>query len=330
MNNQLFFLILSIFIALVFEFTNGYNDAANVVSTVIATKVLKPLAAIILAAILNMIGATQTSKVAQTIIEGFLPIHSTNQLMVLSALLGAICWNLLTWFFAIPNSSSYSLIGGIVGSGIISIGYQKVFWNSVIFKVVIPMILSPVIGFTIALLSMKILYKMITKNLSSQSFAIFGKLQILSASLVALAHGFNDAQKTMAIITLILYTHGVITTLSIPYWVIGICAIVMALGTIQGGMRIVQTTGFKITKLQPVQGFTAETTASILICLASFLGFPLSSTHLIVGSISGVGAAKKLSNINWYTIKKLISAWTLTLPGAAVFSMIIYTILNTF
>ncbi len=318
-------LIFTLAIALIFEFTNGFHDAANVVSTVIATKVLRPLTAIILAATLNLLGATQTSKVATTITQGLIPSSETTQFLILAALLGAIFWNLLTWYYGVPSSSSYALIGGLLGAGIKSLGIKAILWSSLVSKVILPMLISPLLGFFISLYFMRLLFKTVS---SHPSYAFFGRMQILSSSLVAIAHGFNDAQKTMAIMTLALYSAQQIPSLEIPMWVILICAITMGLGTAFGGFKIIDTIGFKITKLEPIQGFAAESTASVLICLASFLGFPLSSTHLIVGSVSGVGSAISIKNTSWTTAKKLIYAWIFTLPGAALASALIYMILG--
>jgi PiT family inorganic phosphate transporter len=316
-------LILTILIALVFEFTNGFHDAANVVSTVIATKVLRPISAIILAAILNMVGATQVSKVAETITSGLISAPSTSIYLVLTALIGAILWNVFTWFLAIPSSSSYALIGGLIGSAFAFIGKKSIFYHSLFTKVCIPMVISPVIGFFLALFFMRMIYLFFDEPKQAFHEKKFKKMQLFSSGFVALSHGFNDAQKTMAVITLALFSQKQISTLEIPFWVIITCAIVMALGTAIGGMRIVETVGFKITSLKPVQGFAAETTSSFLICLASILGFPLSSTHLIVGSIAGVGSAKTVKNTSWSLAKKMVLAWVLTLPGSFIFSYLV-------
>lgn len=323
-------LTLTILLGLIFEFTNGFHDAANCVSTVIATKVLKPLWAIGIASILNMIGATQISKVAQTITSGLMPISDSSQLIVLAALFGAIFWNLITWYFGLPSSSSYALIGGLLGSGAASYGFKSLYWMSFLQKVIIPMIISPVCGFFFSLFVMKLFLKKLDPNASSHKYAIFKKLQILSSSFVAVSHGFNDAQKTMAIITLALFSAGQLSTLVIPIWVIAICALIMALGTATGGFRIIKTVGFKITNLEPVQGFVAETSSSIFICLASVLGYPLSSTHLIVGSIGGVGASKGFKKISPRTISKIILAWFFTFPGAFLIAMFSFHFLNHF
>lgn len=323
-------LLLTILLGVIFEFTNGFHDAANCVSTVIATKVLKPFVAIILASILNMIGATQISKVAQTITSGLVPVSNFAQGVVLAALIGAIFWNLLTWYFGLPSSSSYALIGGLLGAGASAYGIKNLLWLSFLYKVIIPMIVSPVLGFYLSYLVMKLLYKKVSRDPSCLKYKVFGKLQVLSSSFVALSHGFNDAQKTMAIITLGLFAAGELSSFAIPLWVIIMCAIIMALGTATGGFRIIKTVGYKITKLEPIQGFVAETSSSILICAASILGYPLSTTHLIVGSVGGVGASRGMKKISSKIAIKIVLAWIFTFPGSFIISMFSYHFLNHF
>lgn len=315
-----------VFLGLLFDYTNGFHDAANVVSTVIATKVLAPLTAIVLAGVLNTIGATQISGVAETIAEGLVDPNGINQLMIVCGLLGAIFWNFVSWYFGQPSSSSYALIGGLVGAVWLGAGAHEVYWFELIKKVAIPMILSPFIGFTIAYLLMLFL-KMLEKRKKTTG-KLYGHLQVGSASVVALAHGMNDAQKSMGIITLGLFSAGLISDLHIPLWVILACALVMGLGTASGGFRIIRTVGFRITKLAPVQGFAAEMSASSVILGASFMGMPISSTHMIVGSVTGVGAARSFKHVHWQTAKRMVVTWVLTLPGAAIFSAAIYKLLS--
>lgn len=308
-------IILIILCGLIFDYTNGFHDAANVVSTVIATRVLLPAVAIGMAALFNFLGATQISGVAQTVASGLIDPKFATQLMVLAALIGAIFWNIVTWYFAIPSSSSYALVGGLIGAAFVEGNSSILMWNGVIFKVAIPMLVSPVIGFCLAFCLMKGLLRL---NLKKQR--LFRYLQIGSAGIVALSHGLNDAQKSMGIITLGLFSAGLIESAHIPIWVIASCAIMMGLGTAFGGFRIIQTMGYKITPLKPIQGFAAEVSASIVILMASFLGMPISSTHMIVGSITGVGSAKGFKHVRFETLKKLILAWILTLPGSAIAS----------
>lgn len=322
--------IFIVILGLLFDYTNGFHDAANVVSTVIATKVLAPMTAIILASFLNLIGATQISGVAQTISSGLVDAQSASQLMVLCALVGAIFWNFLTWYFGIPSSSSYALVGGLIGAAWVAAGPGIVLWNGLLYKVVIPMILSPLAGFLLGFIVMKGLNWLLKKRFMRKKTGIFSHLQIASASLVALAHGLNDAQKSMGIITLGLFAAQIIAKPHIPLWVIAACAIMMGLGTASGGFRIIRTVGFEITKLEPFQGFAAETSASCVILTASFLGMPVSSTHMIVGSVTGVGSAKGASHVSWSTAKKMSWAWVLTLPGAAIVAGLTYQLLKLF
>jgi PiT family inorganic phosphate transporter len=315
-------IILIVIFGLIFDYTNGFHDAANVVSTVIATRVLLPAVAILMAAVFNFLGATQISGVAQTVTSGLIDPKFATQLMVLSAVIGAIFWNILTWYFGIPSSSSYALVGGLVGAAFVQGGSSIVIWKGVIMKVAIPMVVSPIAGFCLAFCLMKGLLM-----LSKRWERLFRYFQIGSAGIVALAHGLNDAQKSMGIITLGLLTAGIIETPHIPLWVIAACAIMMGLGTAFGGFRIIRTMGYKITPLKPMQGFAAETSASVVILTASFLGMPVSSTHMIVGSITGVGSAKGLKAVRWETFEKLALAWILTLPGAAFVSYGTYKLL---
>ncbi len=318
--------VLIVVLGLLFDYTNGFHDAANVVSTSIATKVVTPLAAIIMATIFNFLGATQISGVAQTITSGLVESQDASQSMVLAAVVGAIFWNFLTWYFGIPSSSSYALVGGLLGAAFVHGGTKIVIWKGIIFKVIIPMVLSPAIGFVLAYLIMRWLLMLKTGDRK-----IFKYLQLISASFLALSHGLNDAQKSMGIITLGLLTAGVIHTTHIPLWVVGSCAVVMALGTATGGFRIIKTMGYEITELQPVQGFAAEASASFVILAASFLGMPISSTHMIAGSITGVGSAKGAKAVKWATAQKLAWAWLLTIPGAALASASIFKLfLNIF
>jgi PiT family inorganic phosphate transporter len=324
-------LIFSIIIlALFFDYTNGFHDAANVVSTVIATGVLAPISAIVMGAVLNFIGATQISGVAQTIATGLVQIETANQTVVLCALIGAIVWNLATWYLGLPSSSSYALIGGLLGAAWMHLGVQSILWKGVLGKVIIPMIASPVIGFLLGLLVMKSLYFYLGQDPKAHNKSIFRHLQIGSACFVALAHGLNDAQKSMGIITLGLFAGGYLTSTSIPFWVIISCAIMMGLGTASGGFRIIRTMAFSITKIEPVQGFAAEASASCVILTASFLGMPVSSTQMIAGSITGVGTARGRKAVSWQVPKKMVLTWLLTLPGAGLISSLAFWIATHF
>ncbi len=306
--------ILIICLGLLFDYTNGFHDAANVVSTVIATRVLAPFSAIVLAGVLNTLGATQISGVAQTIATGLIDAQDATQALILCALFGAIVWNFITWYFGMPSSSSYALIGGLLGAAIAAGAGVDIYWRTVTIKVLLPMILSPFLGFLLGYLGMRALYLFP----ASHNLKLFRHLQIGSACLVALSHGLNDAQKSMGIITLGLFSSHLIPTPHIPLWVILACAFVMGAGTLSGGFRIIRTMGFSITRLTPVQGFAAECSASLVILTASFLGMPISSSHMIAGSITGVGTANGRDNVRWTTPQKIALAWFLTLPGAGL------------
>lgn len=322
--------ILIVIFGLLFDYTNGFHDAANVVSTVIATRVMAPLSAIVMAGVLNFIGATQISGVAQTIATGLVdPLHTT-QIVVLAAVAGAIIWNLITWYFGIPSSSSYALVGGLIGAAVMHRGFSDIIWSGLTYKVLLPMILSPIIGFGLSFLFMKGLKYYLRNDPHAEKRKIFVHLQIGSACFVALAHGLNDAQKSMGIITLGLFAGGIITSVTIPIWVILACAIVMGLGTASGGFRIIRTMAFEITKITPVQGFAAELSSSAVILSASFLGMPVSSTHMIAGSITGVGCAESRKAVQWGTPKKLVAAWFLTLPCAGLVGAFCYLFINLF
>ncbi|MBM3183855.1 MAG: inorganic phosphate transporter [Chlamydiae bacterium] len=321
-------IIAIILLGLFFDYTNGFHDAANVVSTVIATRVLAPLSAIVMAGVLNFIGATQISGVAQTISTGLINVTSTTNLVVLAAIIGAIFWNLVTWYYGIPSSSSYALVGGLIGSAWAHFGKEAILWGGFLYKVIIPMILSPFIGFVFGFGIMKILFHYLSKRVVFGEKNLFKHLQIGSACFVALSHGLNDAQKSMGLITLGLFAGGVISNTEIPIWVIMTCAIVMGLGTASGGFRIVKTMGFSITDITPLQGFAAEASASAVILAASFLGMPISSTHVIAGGITGVGAAKGRAAVRWGVPRKLVIAWILTLPGAGIVGVGVYFLAN--
>lgn len=311
-------IVLIVILGLIFDYTNGFHDAANVVSTVIATRVLAPASAIVMAGVLNFVGATQISGVAQTIATGLVNVQDTTQIVVFAALVGAIAWNLLTWYFGIPSSSSYALIGGLVGAAWIHQGPDTILWKGVFGKVIIPMFATPLLGFTLAFFVMKALYRYLRYRHDTHGQKVFRHLQIGSACFVALAHGLNDAQKSMGIITLGLLAGGYLPDATIPLWVIISCALVMGLGTATGGFRIINTLAHSITKIEPVQGFAAESSTSIVILTASFFGMPISSTQMISGSITGVGAAKGRDAVSWEVPQKFIFAWILTLPGAAL------------
>ncbi len=316
--------ILIVLFGLIFDFTNGFHDTANVVSTVIATKALKPLVAISFAVALNTIGATQISRVAHTITSSIINPNITTERVILSALSGAIIWNVFTWYLALPCSSSYSLVGGLIGSGVVHGGLENIYIRSIIILILLPMVISPFVGAITSFSLLKLLQK--SSIDAKKRPKLFRYLHIGSSSLLSLSHGFNDAQKSMGIITLGLYSLNFIPTTNIPLWVILSCAITMGIGTASGGMRVIKTVGYKLTKIAPEQGFISDFSASVVIISTSLLGMPISSTNMITGSITGTGLAKKHGVIQWNTWKKLSIAWALTIPGAAIFSIMIYFI----
>jgi inorganic phosphate transporter, PiT family len=312
-----------VFFGLLFDYTNGFHDAANVVATVIATRVLTPLCAICLAGLFNFIGGLQVSGIVETITSEIVQNASATPLVVLSGILGGIIWNIFTWYFGIPSSSSYALIGGIIGSSLVSGGIKSILWKGVFIKVVVPMIISPFLGLMFSYAMVKLLLFLLHKKII-QNEKIFSYLQLVSAGFVALSHGLNDAQKSMGIITLGLFSAHLIEVPIVPFWVVFTCALVMGLGTASGGMRITKTVGFSITKLKPMQGFAAESSASIVILLASILGMPISSTLMIVGGITGTGLAQKKDSVHWSTLRKIAWIWVFALPGAALSSALFF------
>ena len=319
-------IVLIVVLGLIFDYTNGFHDAANVVSTVIATRVLTPLVAILMAGAFNFIGATQISGVAQTVASGLVDAQDATQVMVIASVIGAIAWNIITWYFGIPSSSSYALIGGLIGAAWVHQGTETIIWKGLIGKVVLPMFITPLLGFLLAYVLMKGLFFYLRNKHETHGQKLFRRLQIGSACFVALSHGLNDAQKSMGVITLGLFAGGYLATPSIPLWVIMACAVVMGLGTATGGFRIIKTMAYSITKLEPIQGFAAEVSTSAIILTASFLGMPISSTQMIAGSITGVGVAKSHRAVHWKVPQIFVFTWVFTLPGAAVVGALAYLV----
>lgn len=325
--------------ALVFEYINGFHDAANAIATVVSTKVLTPRQAIALAAFFNLVGAMLGTAVAKTISEGLVNANAVTMATLVAALTGAIVWNLFTWWLGLPSSSSHALVGGLCGAAIATAqgNWDVLIWSETVNgkhvglwpKVVLPMFTSPLLGFLLGALLMFALYAALRNATPRFVNRWFGKAQIVSACFMGLSHGKNDAQKTMGIIALALFTGtstgafdnlpawlGFLHTpeLEIERWVMVACALVMAAGTAGGGWRIIKTMGHKMVKLQPVHGFAAETTAATIIVGASAVGIPLSTTHVISTSIMGVGATKRLSAVKWGVVSRIVWAWVLTLP----------------
>ena len=310
-------LVVLILFAVAFDFINGFHDAANAVATVIATRVLPPGVAIAMAAVLNFCGALAGTEVAKTVGSGIVGTQ-VPLIAITAALIGAIAWNLITWYFGIPSSSSHTLIGSVLGAGIASLGPGTVNWSVLWTKVIIPLLLSPVAGFVGALLLVRLLYAILAHASPHQVGAFFRRAQLFSAAFMAFSHGSNDAQKTMGVITLALVSAGVLPTFQVPLWVIALCALAMAVGTAAGGRRIIHTMGQRLVHLEPIHGFAAETSAALIIESASRLGFPLSTTHVISSTILGVGAARRLNAVRWNIARTIVTAWVLTIPISAL------------
>lgn len=308
-------LVCVIIAALAFEFINGFHDTANAIATSVYTRALTAKNAIILAAIMNFVGALVSEKVAMTISTGLVDV-ALEQYVILAALIAAIIWNLITWYLGIPSSSSHALIGGLIGATIVyTMSFEHILWGGVLEKVIIPLFTSPLLGFLFGFLLMSSLFKGLENWSQRNVNKVFIKLQLFSAALVAFSHGNNDAQKTMGIITLALITGGMLEHgHGVPMWVKITCAITMALGTSVGGWKIMKTMGGGVTKLQPVNGFAAQTAAALVIEGASFLGAPVSTTQVITTSIMGAGSAKRFSAVKWGLAQNIIIAWVVTLP----------------
>lgn len=349
--------LLVLLAALVFEYINGFHDTANAIATVVSTKVLTPRAAIVWAAGWNLVGALAGTAVAQTISSGLVDAHAVNMLTVLCALLGAILWNLFTWWLGLPSSSSHALIGGLCGAALAT---AKGNWSVLIWsthdakgsgvglwpKVVLPMFSSPLLGLVGGALLMTLLTIILRKVTPRMVNLIFGKAQLLSAGFMGFGHGSNDAQKTMGVITLALFTgttSGAFKDLpewasflrvtefkGIPLWVVVTCALTMAAGTAAGGWRIIRTMGHKMVKLQPVHGFAAETTAATILYVTALIGVPVSTTHVISTSIMGVGASKRLSAVKWGVVERILWAWVLTLPVTGLLGFGLVRLLHAF
>ncbi|MBF0366665.1 MAG: inorganic phosphate transporter [Oligoflexia bacterium] len=323
-------LCLVIIVALVFEYINGFHDSANAIATVVSTKVLTPRTAIIYGAIFNFIGAFSGTHVAKTIGAGIIDATGITQTVILCALMGAIVWNLVTWYYGLPSSSSHALIGGLLGASASYSGIGHINGSGVLHKVIIPMLVSPVLGVFVGFFIMLVLLKLFFRAHPDKSNRYFRKLQLLSAGLMAFGHGSNDAQKTMGIITMALLGHQFIDNFEVPFWVIFVCALTMGLGTMAGGWRIIHTMGTKVVKLRPIHGFAVEMTASFIILIASYFGIPISTTHIKTTAVMGVGSTIRLSALKWSLIGSIIWAWVLTIPICAALAALFYYIQSLF
>lgn len=323
----LIFIIVIIFIALIFDFTNGIHDSANSIATIVSTKILTPRQAVIWAAFFNFLAFfIFGTAVAKTIGSGMIDLLVVTPYVVLGGLLGAIAWNLITWYWGLPTSSSHALIGAFAGAAVAKAGFSAIIFAGW-YKTILFIFLAPMIGLGLGLI-LKILVLWIFRN-SPPAFVnkISRWMQIISAGLYSLGHGGNDAQKTMGIITSLLFSAGLIKTFEIPFWVVLSAYSAIALGTLMGGWRIVKTMGQKITKLKPIDGFCAETASAGSIFLATALGVPVSTTHVITGAISGVGMSRRFSAVHWAITLRIVWAWFLTIPAAALIGGLVYFII---
>ena len=322
MNSILLWVV--VVVALGFDFTNGFHDTANAVATSVSTRALSPRTAVFVAAVANLAGAFVTTAVAKTVGKGIIDTGLATEKTVLAALLGAIAWNLLTWWLGLPSSSSHALIGGLIGAALVQSGSKGVEWHGVAHKVAIPALASPALGFLGAFLLLLLIYWVfvwINPGVANRGFR-FG--QLASGTWVAFTHGANDAQKTMGVIALALFEAGKIDHFYIPYWVIVAAALAIAAGTYAGGWRIMRTLGQRIFSMEPASGFAAQVSGGTVIYFATHFGFPVSTTHVVSGSVMGAGATKQLSAVRWGIAGNIVFAWILTIPAAALVAAACY------
>ncbi len=317
--------------ALAFDFTNGFHDTANAVATSVSTRAMSPRVAVAMSATLNFVGAFLSLEVAATIATGIVNAGDVTLLIVFAGLIGAIAWNLVTWWFGLPSSSSHALIGGVVGAMIAADGPQAVIWSGIVQKVAIPGLVAPVLALLVAAASILIIYRVVGRSSPGVVTRGFRLGQLASGALFSLSHGTNDAQKTMGIIFLALVANGnLASTADVPTWVVVSSATAIALGTYAGGWRIIRTMGTRIIKMDPPQGFAAQSVGAAVILSASHVGFPLSTTHVMSGGIMGAGAAKRLSAVRWGVAGNIVTAWLLTLPCSAAVGALAYGVVRVF
>ena len=317
-------LVLVVAIALAFDFTNGFHDTANYVATWVGTRALSPRPAVLVSAAANLAGAFVTTAVATTVGKGLIDTGLATEQTVLAALFGAITWNLLTWRAGLPSSSTHALIGGLIGAALVQSGTQGVEWSGLWHKVIVPGAASPVIGFAGAFVLLVVIYRLfhrLTPGIANRGFRTG---QLFSGTWVAFTHGANDAQKTMGVIALALYSHGSISSFYIPDWVKVAAGLTIAAGTYVGGWRIVRTLGQRVYKMQPEHGFAAQIAAGSTLYTGTHFGFPISTTHVVSGSVMGAGATRRLSAVRWGVAGNIVFAWLLTLPAAAVVAAALY------
>ncbi len=321
-------LVVVVALALVFDYINGFHDTANAIATSVATRALPPAVAVTMAAAFNFIGAFAGTAVAKTVGAGLVDEQTTTQTVVGAALLGAIAWNLITWYEGLPSSSSHALLGGLFGATLVAAGPGAFKVEGVVGKVIVPMVTSPLIGFAGAFGLMLALYWLFRDASRKPLARVFRRLQVLSAGYMAFSHGSNDAQKTMGIITLALFSAGLIPEVSVPTWVIVAAASAISLGTAVGGWRIMRTMGHRVAELEPVHGFAAETTAATVLLTTAHLGMPVSTTHVISSAIMGVGTAKGPRGVRWTVAGNIIVAWLITIPAAGAIAAAAWLVLE--
>ncbi len=321
-------LVFVLVLAVAFDYTNGFHDTANSIATSVATRALSPGWAILMATSFNFIGAFAGTAVANTIGSGLVNDQSTTQAIVAAALIGAIIWNLVTWQQGLPSSSSHALIGGLLGATMIGAGTGALNLGGIFGKVLVPMFTSPILGFTIAFVLILAIFWIFRWSKRKPMARRFRRLQVFSAAFMAFAHGSNDAQKTMGIITLALFSAGVIPSVTVPWWVIVISATALSAGTAVGGWRIMKTMGQRVAKLEPVHGFAAETTAASILFTTAHFGMPVSTTQVISSAIMGVGASQGARAVRWGVARRILVAWVLTIPSAGILAAIAWVVLN--
>jgi inorganic phosphate transporter, PiT family len=324
-------LVIVVAVALAFDYTNGFHDTANVVATSISTRAVPPRAAVAIAAVLNFVGAFISLEVAATVAKDVVDAGAVTPTVIFAGLIGAIAWNLITWYYGLPSSSSHALIGGVVGAVLAAVGTSAVIGAGLIGKVIVPAIVAPILAFVVAGLAITVAYRIVGRLRPGPVTHGYRIGQLASASILALAHGTNDAQKTMGVIMIALIAHGSLgSDAAVPTWVVISAATAIALGTYSGGWRIIRTLGTRIHKMDSAQGFSAEGAGASVILAASQVGFPLSTTHVISGGVLGAGAAKRLSAVRWGVAGNMMVAWVLTLPAAAAIGALGYGLTRVF
>jgi len=329
LDPTLVMLVLVIFAALAFDYINGFHDTANAIATCVSTRALTVKTAIFMAAILNFAGAMVSTKVAATIGKGIVDKDNVTQMVVLAGIMGAIIWDIITWYYGLPSSSSHAIIGGLIGAVMAHAGSTALHWSG-LNKIVLALLISPVIGTALGFIFMVIMYWVFRNKAPSGLNKGFRRLQIVSAAFMAFSHGTADAQKSMGVITMALLSYGLIPSFDVPTWVKIACAVSMGIGTAAGGWRIIKTVGHDFVKLQPVHGFCVETASAGVILGAASIGMPVSTTHVITSAILGVGLSKRISAVNWGVAQRIVIAWVLTIPASAIVAYACYLLMSPF